>query len=113
MTVFWTAGDVAVALFPYSDLSLAPARPALVLSTGEFAELTGNTVLAMITTGLRSTWPFDTRLQDHESAGLRVSSVVRMRLATVANARVASRLGRLSEADCANVSAAFARAFPL
>ncbi len=93
------AADVAVVPFPFTDLSLAKPRPALVLSARNANEESGSTVFAMITTAARSRWPTDIRLVDVDAAGLATPSVVRMKLFTLDNRLVSRAIGALSARD--------------
>jgi hypothetical protein len=64
--------DVVVTPFPFADLGVERKRPALVLSDfGAFGRATGIAIIAMITTGRASQWPFDGEVTDLEAAGLR------------------------------------------
>jgi phage-related protein len=56
--------SISVVLFPLSDLPIAKPRPALVLSTREFNDQTGQTLLAMITTTQKAQWPTDVVIRD-------------------------------------------------
>lgn len=57
------------------------------------------TLLAMITTGVRSSWPGDTPITDLGAAGLKRPCVVRLKLVTVVNRLIAARIGYLTEVD--------------
>ncbi len=106
-------GDVVVALFPFSDRAVLKPRPGVVLSSANLMGVSGQTVLAMITTAERSTWPHDVKVLDRSAAGLRRPSFVRMRLATVANDLIAATIGSLSQRDRAALREALAQALPL
>lgn len=93
------AGDVAVVPFPFSDLPVAKARPAVVISSAATNDAAGETLLAMVTTASAGSRPGDTRLADLAEAGLKVSCVVRMKLFSLDNRLIARRVGRLSETD--------------
>ncbi|WP_414675675.1 type II toxin-antitoxin system PemK/MazF family toxin [Methyloceanibacter sp.] len=62
--------STVVVPFPFIDRALAKPRPALVLSSKNFNEANGHTLLAMITTAARSRWPNDQEISDIEAAGL-------------------------------------------
>lgn len=99
--------DVVVVPFPFIDSAEAKTRPALVLSARAFNIAHGASVLAMITTATHSRWPSDIAI-DHAAAGLRASSVVRLKLFTLDNGMIARRLGALAPADHSAVDAALA-----
>jgi mRNA interferase MazF len=93
------AGDVVVVPFPFSDIAVAKARPALVVSSAKANERGSETLLAMITTVAAGTRSSDTGLNDLEDAGLKTPCVVRLKLFTLDNRLVARRIGRLSSSD--------------
>lgn len=94
------SGEVVLMSFPFSSLSGARRRPALVLmDTGD-----EDIVVARITSQtVRDT--FDVELMEWREAGLLLPSVVRLhKLATLEKGLVARRLGSLTPRDWANVS---------
>ncbi len=111
--MIFDAGDIAVVPFPFSDLPVAKARPAVVISSTETNTGEGETLLAMITTASSSDRPGDTRLIDLTEAGLKVSCVVRLKLFTLDNRLIARRVGRLSETDRGRVRQAVSGLFAL
>jgi mRNA interferase MazF len=72
-------------------------RPAAVLRRRAF-NAEGHTVMAMITDARNPPWPLDIRI-DHQSAGLKMPSVVRMKFFTLDNRLVIRGIGRLSPVD--------------
>ncbi len=93
------AGDVAVVPFPFSDMAVAKARPAVVISSAPLNARLGETLLAMITTAAAGERAGDTRLIDMAEAGLKTSCVVRLKLFTLDNRLIARRIGQLSHRD--------------
>lgn len=93
------AGDVAIVPFPFSDLPVAKARPAVVISSAATNDLEGETLLAMITTAAAGGRPGDTPLTDLAEAGLKTPCVVRLKLFTLDNRLIARRIGALSDVD--------------
>ena len=89
--------EVVAVPFPFTDSTQAVKRPALVLSRRDFNSH-GYTVMAMITDQRNQAWPLDIGM-DHQSVGLKMPSVVRMKFFTLDNRLVLRRIGRLSEAD--------------
>jgi mRNA interferase MazF len=94
----------AVPVHGPADLEAA-ARGRAVEET--LSEKTGQTVLSMVTRGVRSAWPSDVRIGDLETAGLPKPSLVRARIGTVENRFIARRIGALSQADCDAVLRSF------
>lgn len=91
--------ETAVVPFPFSDIPVQKRRPALVLSSREFNEESGQTIMAMITTAKDSAWPSDISISDIESAGLVADCVIRWKVMTLPNSTILRRLGKLSVED--------------
>ena len=91
------AFEVVVVPFPFTDSDQSVKRPAAVLSRRDF-NAEGHTVMAMITDARNQPWPLDVRI-DHESAGLKMPSVIRMKLFTLDNRLVIRSVGRLCLQD--------------
>ena len=91
------AFEVVVVPFPFIDSDQSVKRPAAVLSRRAF-NAEGHTVMAMITDARNQPWPLDIRI-DHQSAGLKMPSVVRMKFFTLDNRLVVRAIGRLSPVD--------------
>ncbi|MEM9567596.1 MAG: type II toxin-antitoxin system PemK/MazF family toxin [Cyanobacteria bacterium P01_E01_bin.34] len=99
--------DVVVVPFPFTDRTASKRRPALVLSDeSAFNSAIGHSLLAMITTATHSSWPLDNSLQDLSSAGLKVPSIVRMKLFTLDHALILKTIGQLSKTDRTSVKSA-------
>jgi mRNA-degrading endonuclease toxin of MazEF toxin-antitoxin module len=91
--------DVAVALFPFTDIAVRKPRPVLVLSDRAFNRSHGHFIAAMITTGVDSRWPSDCPINDLQSCGLRHASVVRWKLFTLPKEVAPRRIGALGAID--------------
>jgi mRNA interferase MazF len=103
--------DVMVVPFPFTEKAGAKKRPALVLSGSSFHHA-GHSILAMITSRGHNPWPGDTAIGDLEAAGLRVPCIVRMKLFTLDNRLLLSRVGTLARPDAASVHDALRSALP-
>ncbi|HJZ05405.1 MAG TPA: type II toxin-antitoxin system PemK/MazF family toxin [Patescibacteria group bacterium] len=95
-------GDVVLVPFPFTDLSAAKTRPAVVVSTSSFERTTGNITVAMITFTQQVT-PYDCTLVDWKKANLLFPSWVRAKLVTLSPALVRYHPGRLSRRDLSEV----------
>ena len=93
------AGAVVLVPFPFVDRPIAKHRPAAVLSTRDFNADNGQSILVMITTAARSTWPSDVALSDLGAAGLTRQSSVRWKVFTIPNQLILRRLGGLGDKD--------------
>lgn len=91
--------DVAAIPFPFTEVPVIKRRPAVVLSGRAFNEANLSTLVAMITSSTRQSWPSDVLLDDFETAGLTVPCRVRWRLTTIPNDLIIRRLGRLGGLD--------------
>jgi mRNA interferase MazF len=97
-------GDVVLVPFPFSDLSTAKVRPAVVVSSGLYHSTEPDLLLAALTSQVaRATGPFDYLLGDWRAAGLRFPSALKPVLVTLDPARVVHHIGALSAADLAQV----------
>ncbi len=96
-------GDVVVVPFPFVDRPISKRRPALVLSSEDFNDSNGQSVLLMITTGAGSMWPSDTIISDPTAAGLVHRCLVRWKVFSLPNQTMLQRIGRLSEPDLAAI----------
>lgn len=94
--------DVVVVPFPFSERPGAKRRPALIISRTPFNEH-GHTMLAMITTRGHRPWPGDTDIEDREAARLELPCTVRLKLFTLDNRLILSKIGRLADGDQARV----------
>ena len=109
-------GLVVLAIYPFTDLSSAKRRPALVVSaTGRPGR---DCILAFITSGARQIEATDLMLDptsgDFAATGLRAASVVRCeKLMTLDRTLLTGRLGRLSERLMAEVDIRLKKALAL
>jgi mRNA interferase MazF len=91
-------GDVVLTRFPFTDLTGASLRPALVVSPGQIGE---DVVLVAISSVVRGTriptdYIVDTSHPEFPLTGLRVTSVCRLhKLATVERTVIVRRLGHI------------------
>jgi mRNA interferase MazF len=96
--------DVVVVPFPFTDRPITKRRPALTISTRTFNSR-GHSILAMITSKADPEWPGDTALRDHQTAGLPLRSLVRLKIFTLDNRLIVKIAGKLSEVDRKRVTA--------
>ena len=93
--------DVVAVPFPFTDVQDTKIRPALALSQRDFNTF-GHTILAMITSARHSRWPGDVLL-DHQPAGLSHPSVARLKIFTLDNRFIRSRIGTIASKNIAQV----------
>ncbi len=102
-------GDIVLVPFPFTDLSAARVRPAVVVSAPVVAD---DLIVAMVT-GQAQTGPTDYALRDWTAAGLARPSWVRAKLATLHERLVQFSPGRLSRRDMSAVERRLKRALGL
>lgn len=107
MNVIYEQYDVVVVPFPFTDKDAKKRRPALILSnTFLFNSVINHSVMAMITTASRSSWPLDIPIEELAATGLKSPSIIRMKLFTLDHALVLRRVGKLMPLDRAKVEVA-------
>jgi mRNA interferase MazF len=93
-------GNVVLVPFPFTDLSTAKVRPAVVVSSLGYQATEPDLILGAITSQVAiATGPYDYVLADWQAAGLRFPSAFKPVLATLDPARVVHRVGALVTAD--------------
>ena len=105
-SAFLARGDVVLTRFPFTDLTGASVRPAVVVSQGQIGD---DLVLAAISSVVRGAlastdYTLDTAHPEFAATGLRVTSVIRLhKLAAVERSVIVRRLGRLGPQSQAEV----------
>ncbi|QFZ93166.2 type II toxin-antitoxin system PemK/MazF family toxin [Synechococcus elongatus] len=90
--------------FPFSDRVATKNRPALILSEAScFNDVSGHSVLAMITSASNPPWPLDCEIEDLAAAGLPAPSKVRFKLFTLDHRLFRGVLGKLTIDDVIRV----------
>ena len=95
LTVICKAGTVVSVPFPFVDSNQTKHRPALVLSSKEFNNSHGHSVMVMITSAKHSGWPTDIAISDLKNAGLNSPSIIRFKVFTLDNQLIIGILGRI------------------
>jgi hypothetical protein len=91
--------DVAVALFPFTEMAQRKPRPVVILSNAAFNREHGHLIAAMITTGAGSQWDSDHAIIELAPTGLRHPSRVRWKLFTLPFEVVPRKIGTLDTVD--------------
>lgn len=100
--------DVAVALFPFTDIAVRKPRPIVVLSSQAFNHAHAHVLAAMITTAAGSSWDSDHLIQNLAPTGLSRPSLVRWKLFTLPFEVVPRKIGALDPVDRGLLSARMA-----
>jgi mRNA interferase MazF len=105
--------DVIEVPFPFTDTQKSKIRKALVLSSKPFNETNGVTTLLMITSAKYSQWKGDVDLSEWQTAGLKKPCFARLKIFSIDNKLILSRIGHLSKRDQASVRKALMEFFSL
>lgn len=93
-------GDVVLVPFPFTNQMNTKQRPAVIVSTHNYARQRPDVIVMAITSQVRGTVSFaDTLLRDWQQANLLKLSVVKPVLATLEQGLVIKQLGQLSASD--------------
>jgi mRNA interferase MazF len=106
-------GDVVLVPFPFTDLSTAKQRPALVVSADWFNEIRHDRVLVALTSQIPDTLEDDQYSLSHADitdAGLPKPSMVKLgKIFTIEQGLIRKTLGALSQPTMKAISQALAR----
>ncbi len=93
-------GDIVLVPYPFGEWAGARKRPALVVSSAEYNQATGELIIAQITSRMSAPpRPGDHPIEGWKEASLPRPAMVRSRLATLETSLVVRHLGTLSQAD--------------
>ena len=103
-TIACNKWDIVLVPFPFTDLTTAKRRPALVVSPDDYNASARDLVIALVTsrTGLAPR-PGDHWIRSWQESGLPKPSVLRMKFATVDAGIVLRKIGVLAEAERGDV----------
>jgi mRNA interferase MazF len=99
MTVYrkW---DIILVPFPFTDLTAAKKRPALIVSPDKYNQSVQDVVIAFLTSRMVvSSRPGDHRIRFWKESGLPKASLLRMKFATIDREVIVKRIGRLFEEE--------------
>jgi mRNA interferase MazF len=111
--VIYNRFDVILLRFPFTEKRGQKQRPGIVLTDRDFNEAHQHAITAMVTTGSNTKWLSDVPIVDFIHAGLRVPSLLRMKIFTVAGDLFLGRVGTLSLRDQRTVTEAIRQAMLL
>ena len=107
-------GHVVLIPFPFTDLSAAKTRPAVVVSSDLYHQARPELLLAYVSSQVAKAHPIlDYLLLDWTTAGLARLSFVRPKVAALEPTMVAHQVGRLSARDLFEVDRRLRRAMAL
>lgn len=106
MTVY-KRGDVILVPFPFSDQTAAKKRPAVIISSDAYNNISDDIVIMAITSQTEKTIRIgECLLADWRDAGLLKPSAVKPAISTIEQSLVLKKLGRLSHYDSISVDTA-------
>ena len=104
--------DIILVPFPFTDMTAAKKRPALVVSPDVYNRLGPDLVIAFITSRTDvPPRPGDPRIQFWKESGLPKASLLRMKFATIDREIVLKRIGRLHQPEQTGVRAVLSEFF--
>jgi len=100
----YSRGDVVLVPFPFAELDGTKRRPALVVSSDEYNRRNRAVLIAQITSKMDGRPRLgDQKLAEWKKAGLLAPSLFRCHLATVKEALIIRKLGKLPSGDMSSV----------
>jgi mRNA interferase MazF len=103
MTVYrkW---DIILVPFPFTNLTAAKKRPALIVSPDKYNQSGQDVVIAFLTSRMDvSSRPGDHRIRFWKESGLPKATLLRMKFATIDREVIVRRIGRLFEQERSSV----------
>jgi mRNA interferase MazF len=93
-------GDIVLVPYPFGERTGGKKRPALVVSSGEHNQETGELLIAQITSRVTAASRIgDYHIQGWREANLPKPALVRARLATIETSQVLRKLGSLPQRE--------------
>ena len=93
-------GDVVLVPFPFSDQTTTKKRPAVVISSDAYNNISSDIVIMAITSQTEKTIGIgECLIADWQGAGLLRPSAIKPAISTIEQALVLKKLGRLSPQD--------------
>ncbi|MBI4378967.1 MAG: type II toxin-antitoxin system PemK/MazF family toxin [Nitrospinae bacterium] len=106
MTVY-KRGDVVLVPFPFSNQTAAKKRPAVIISSDAYNNISSDIVIMVITSQIKKTIGIgECLIVDWQNAGLLKPSAVKSAISTIEQTLVLKKLGRLSHQDLISASTA-------
>ena len=106
-TTNYKRGDVVLVPFPFTDLSTAKQRPALIISSDRYNSEREDLLLAAISSQVKSPVPWDEFLipqSDLVASGLPKSSIVKLaKMVSLHQSLVVKRIGSMPNSTLAEI----------
>jgi mRNA interferase MazF len=103
----YNKGDVILVPFPFSDQTTTKKRPAVIVSSDTYNNISQDLIIMAITGQTRSPIGVgEFLIEDWQSAGLLKSSAIKSAISTIEQRLVMKILGRLSSKDLSTLDKA-------
>jgi mRNA interferase MazF len=97
----YSRGEVVLVRYPFSDLSGAKVRPAVIVSAPHVSR---DVFIIPLTSRIATLLPGEFALQEWSNAGLNVATAVKRGVYTVQEDLIVQRVGNLSASDIASLN---------
>ena len=105
MTVY-EKGDVVLVPFPFSDQTAIKKRPAVIITSSAYNEISSDIIIMAVTSQTEKTTGIgECLIQDWQDAGLLKPSAIKPAISTIEQMLVLKKLGRLSHQDLTTLDA--------
>ncbi len=110
----YNRGDVVLVPFPFSDQSAAKKRPAIIISSDSYNNISQDIIIMAVTGQISGAVGIgEFFIEDWQSAGLVKPSAAKAALSTIEKKLVIKNLGKLSSKDLSKLIKALKELFEL
>jgi mRNA interferase MazF len=103
-------GAIVLVPFPFTDQSASKQRPAVIVSSAQYAHERSDVILMAVTSQLHPSPAFgEVWITDWRGAGLLKPSAIKPVIATLEQRLIRRKLGALAKADCDTLAAALSQ----
>ena len=104
--IVYEKGDVILVPFPFSNQTTIKKRPAVIISSNAYNEISSDIIIMAVTSQTEKTIGIgECLIQDWQDAGLLNPSAIKPAISTIEQMLVLKKLGRLSHQDLTTLDA--------
>lgn len=93
-------GDIILTPFPFSNQATTKKRPAVIISSNKYNDVSSDIVIMAITSRTERTFEIgECLIKDWQSSGLLKPSAIKPAISTIEQKLILKKLGRLSSED--------------
>lgn len=93
-------GEIILVPFPFSNQSAIKKRPAVIVSSNKYNNLSSDVIIMAITSQIQNIYDIgERRLEDWQTAGLLKPSAIKSAISTLEQKLIIKKLGSLSPDD--------------